>query len=184
MIKKQFALFFLVLIFNSTLASAQQALLTGTVTDTLDKPLFGVTVAVFGKPFGTVTDEKGKYSLAIPANTPLKIVVSFTGLQTDSFVVTLAPRETKEINRTLKGRIFQMADVLVEDKSFKKINITTINPKTVGVLPTPNQSVEDILKTMPGVSSANELSSTYSVRGGNYDENLVYINDFEVYRPL
>src|SRR5204862_3781222 len=54
----------------------------------------------------------------------------------------------------------------------------------VGVLPTPNQSVEDIIKMMPGVSSANELSSTYSVRGGNYDENLVYINDFEVYRPL
>ena len=52
------------------------------------------------------------------------------------------------------------------------------------MIPTPNQSVEDILKTLPGVSSANELSSTYNVRGGNYDENLVYINDFEVYRPM
>jgi hypothetical protein len=88
------------------------------------------------------------------------------------------------VNKKLLGKIKELGTVIVEDQSLKATNITRINPKVISVLPTPNQSVEDILKTMPGVSSANELSSTYSVRGGNYDENLVYVNDVEIYRPL
>lgn len=84
----------------------------------------------------------------------------------------------------MTGKIYQITEFTVYDKSLKSENATPIDPKIVKMIPTPNQSVEDILKTLPGVSSANELSSTYNVRGGNYDENLVYINDFEVYRPM
>ncbi len=163
---------------------AQNATIYGTISDYFNHPLFGASVSVFGKPIGTTTDEDGKYSLDIPVNISLKIIISFTGLSSDSIIVKLSEGERRILSKSLKENIFQMRDVTIEDRSFKSENIKTLNPKVVRYLPTPNQSVEDLLKTMPGVSSANELSSTYSVRGGNYDENLVYINDFEVYRPL
>ena len=163
---------------------AQKATIYGTISDYFNHPLFGASVSVFGKPIGTTTDEDGKYSLDIPVNISLKIIISFTGLSSDSIIVKLSEGERRILSKSLKENIFQMRDVTIEDRSFKSENIKTLNPKVVRYLPTPNQSVEDLLKTMPGVSSANELSSTYSVRGGNYDENLVYINDFEVYRPL
>src|SRR5205814_2803035 len=114
----------------------------------------------------------------------LKIIFTSSGLHRDSVIVSLKENEKREISRKLLEKNFELPEAKIEEKSFKQLNITKINPKTVTVIPTPNQSVEDILKTLPGVSSANELSSTYSVRGGNYDENLVYVNDVEIYRPL
>lgn len=165
-------------------ALSQQAKITGTISDSLGKPLYGVTVAVFGKPAGTTTNDVGFYSLTVPANEPLKIVFTYTGMKSDTTVVRLEAGEEKTINHTLRRTIYQIKEFTIHDRSLKRVNLEPINPKIVTVIPTPNQSVEDLIKTMPGVSSANELSSSYSVRGGNYDENLVYINDFEVYRPL
>jgi len=162
---------------------SQTATIYGTVKDSLKKPVSGVSVGVQGKPIGTITDEKGKYNLSVPANEQLKIIFSMMGPR-DSITVKLKDGEKLELNKELKGRVREIREVMIQDQSMKSINMTKINPKVVSVLPTPNQSVEDILKTMPGVSSANELSSTYNVRGGNYDENLIYVNDVEIYRPL
>lgn len=180
----QLRLLYAILFLLPGMCFAQTATLFGEVKDTVGKPLFGVNVSVFGKPYGTTTDESGKYSLDVPAGQPLKIIFSFTGLDRDSILLTLQENEKKEINKNLHGKIKELIEVKVEEKSLRESNITRINPKIISVLPTVNRSVEDILKTMPGVSSANELSSTYSVRGGNYDENLVYVNDVEIYRPL
>ena len=176
--------FFLVPIAFSFQAYSQSSTIFGTVSDSVNKPLYGVSVSVFGKTFATTTDDNGKYQLTIPANQNLKIVFSFTGLLGDSISVNLANGEKKELNKKLRARTSMIREVTVEDQSLKTSNISRIDPKSVSVIPTPNQSVEDLIKTMPGVSSANELSSTYSVRGGNYDENLVYVNDIEVYRPF
>ncbi len=184
MFRKRFFFLQLFFVLFSLTALAQRAFLSGTITDSLNHPLFGATVGVLGKPFGTTTDDKGKYEMQVPANENIKVVFSFTGLNSDSVNLFLNVGERKEISIRLNERVFMIPVVTIEDKSYKSINIQTINPKNVSVIPTPNQSVEDLIKTLPGVSSANELSSTYSVRGGNYDENLVYINDFEVYRPL
>jgi len=164
--------------------SAQTGTVSGTIRDSLSKPLFGVTVSVFGKPIGTSSDETGFYSLTVPSGQDLKIVFSYTGLNRDSVVVNLKENEKLLVNKKLSGRIKELGEVTVQEQSMKGANITRIDPKVISVLPTVNRSVEDILKTLPGVSSANELSSTYSVRGGNYDENLVYVNDVEIYRPL
>ncbi len=184
MVRKQFIFCLLCFISISLSSVAQRAFISGTLTDSINHPLFGATVGVLGKPIGTTTDDEGKYSLEVPANENLKIVFTYTGLRSDSADVFLSPGERKEISKRLRERIFMIPDITIEDKSYKSLNIQSLDPKIVSVIPTPNQSIEDLIKTLPGVSSANELSSTYSVRGGNYDENLVYINDFEVYRPL
>lgn len=162
----------------------QTAIVFGVVKDSLNKPLFGATISVFGQPIGTSTQDDGKYELTVPAGQELKIVFSFTGLKADTFFVNLNTGAKKEINKKLSSKVFIFKDVTIVDQSLKTNNVTRINPRIVSVIPTPNQSVEDLLKTLPGVNSTNELSSAYSVRGGNYDENLVYINDFEVFRPL
>ncbi len=165
-------------------SQGQQARIFGVVKDSLNKPVFGATVAVFGKPIGITTSDNGNYTLFVPANEPLKIVFSFTGLRADTVFIKLNPGEERNIDRKLKDRVVEIGTVDIEERSMKSLNLTKIDPKVVSVIPTPNQSVEDLIKTLPGVGSANELSSSYSVRGGNYDENLVYVNDFEVYRPL
>ncbi len=175
---------FISLFFYCSISFSQNATIFGAIKDSLNRPVYGANVVVFGKAIATAADDNGKYSLTVPANEPLKIIFSYTGLHRDSAVITLKENERREINIKLLEKNFQLPDVKIEEKSFKQNNIERINPKLVSVIPTPNQSVEDILKTLPGVSSANELSSTYSVRGGNYDENLVYVNDVEIYRPL
>ncbi len=184
MIKSFFA-FFLIAFFSISFSSAQTASITGSVTDSLNHPLPGATISLSGKITGTFTDENGNYSLSVPANTNLTIVFSFTGLQSDSVNVSLKPGENKKLSHRLRTRNFMINPVVIQgENSFKTSNMKPIPPKLAGLLPTPNPSVEDLIKLQPGVSSTNELSSSYSVRGGNYDENLVYINDFEVYRPL
>ena len=75
---------------------AQEAEVYGLVRDAQNRPAFGVSVAVFGKPIGTTTDGKGKFSLKVPANQSLKIFFSFTGLQSDSVLLELSPGERKE----------------------------------------------------------------------------------------
>ena len=163
---------------------AQQSRIFGTVRDSSNKPVFGATVAVFGKPIGVSTSENGSYSLTLPSGQVFKVVFSFTGLKADTVIVQLNPGEERNIDKKLRDRVVEMGTVVIEERSMKSLNLTRIDPKVVSVIPTPNQSIEDLIKTLPGVGSANELSSSYSVRGGNYDENLVYVNDFEVYRPL
>jgi hypothetical protein len=78
----------------------------------------------------------------------------------------------------------KIEEVSVSGRRFDKSNITSIDPKYATLIPNASGAFEALLKTLPGVFSNNELSSQYSVRGGNFDENLVYVNDIEVYRPL
>jgi hypothetical protein len=158
--------------------------LSGKVSDSNNQPVFGATVGILGQPIGTTTGENGKYRLEVPSGVRLTLVYYFTGLRSDTLNLQLSSKEERIVNRTLQGQIYQMKDVTIEERSLRNSNVQSLDPKSISVLPTPNQSVEDLLKTLPGVSSSNELSSQYSVRGGNFDENLVYINDVEIYRPL
>lgn len=164
-------------------AFSQQATISGTVTDSTGKALEGASVAVFGMPIAAVTDAKGMYTLSVPTQA-IKVVFSFAGLKADTFYVKLKVGEKRTVNRTLKNFVNQLPMFTKQETSVTRVNMMTVNPKLVSHIPTANQQIEDVIKTLPGVSSSNELTSGYSVRGGNYDENLVYVNDIEVYRPF
>ena len=93
----------------------------------------------------------------------------------------------KNITKTyiLKTTSMLLPQVEITEQVDIAKGIQRLDPKKAELLPTPGGQVETLIKLMGmGVQSSNELSSQYSVRGGNYDENLVYINDFEIYRPL
>jgi hypothetical protein len=162
---------------------SQQATISGTITDSTGKALDGASIAVFGMPIATQTNADGKYSLSVPAKA-IKLVFSYAGLKADTLNIKLKEGETRIVNQSLRHSVTELAVFTKEETSVTRINMTTVNPKLISYIPTANQSVEDVIKTLPGVASSNELSSGYSVRGGNFDENLVYVNDIEIYRPF
>ncbi len=173
-------------LFQGQTSAQEKAKIIGKITDERNNPLEFVNVGVFNIPIpiGTSTDRNGKFIFTIPANTEITIVASFTGFESQTNKLILTPGETKEINFRLKEITTQLPEFVIQDKVVRTTNFTRLDPKNVTQIPSVSGGVESIIKTMPGVSSNNELSSQYNVRGGNYDENLVYVNDIEIYRPL
>ncbi|MFM8433693.1 MAG: carboxypeptidase-like regulatory domain-containing protein, partial [Bacteroidota bacterium] len=111
--------------------SAQNATLTGSISDSLGKPLLGVSIGVFGEPIGTSSDEKGEYILNVPAEKALKIVFSFTGFSADTIRLKLKEGETRKIDRRLRGAVYQFQDVTIEEKSLRDNNVKSIDPKLI-----------------------------------------------------
>nr|WP_238934720.1 carboxypeptidase-like regulatory domain-containing protein [Aurantibacter crassamenti] len=162
----------------------QSAIITGVVLDEANQPVSKVNIQ--SQNSGTFTDENGFYLLHIIAENETSITFSFLGLK--NVVVEnliLNTNEIFEFNPIMKIDAIQVDGVTVTPTGEKSVEgVTTIPPSLVRKIPGANAGVENILKLLPGVSSNNELSTQYSVRGGNYDENLVYINEIEVYRPF
>ncbi|OUV76123.1 MAG: hypothetical protein CBC83_01170 [Flavobacteriales bacterium TMED123] len=179
MLKRLFILFFLFphLLFSQTLI--------GVVTDEKNLPIEAVNVSVTGKQIGTSTNEKGAYLLQLKANRSYLISFTFIGYETVKIRIPMLKKGQEYVlNQQLITKSFIKNEIIVEDKQNRKKTLTRIKPKHATVIPNSSGGVEALLKTLPGVSSANELSSQYSVRGGNFDENLVYVNGIEVYRPF
>ena len=165
-------------------AAAQNATITGVVLNDNNTPLSNATVSTGGS--GTVTNENGEYLLEIFADVPLTITFSHIGYK--NVVVEhliLTTNETFEFNPILKSDAVQIAGVEVSPTGQRNVQgITTLAPELLRKIPGANAGVENLLKLLPGVSFNNELSTQYNVRGGNFDENLVYVNGIEVYRPF
>jgi len=160
------------------------ATIYGIVKDKNNKELSQVNVSVFGEPGAVATDENGKYSFTVPAGKEISIVFSYIGFKTEQIKITLAENEKRELNKSMTLTPSVLPPVYIIDEKSRQEGITRIDIKSISQLPTASGNFEDVLKTLPGVISNNELSSAYSVRGGNYDENLVYVNDIEIYRPF
>ncbi|MBN2236233.1 MAG: carboxypeptidase-like regulatory domain-containing protein, partial [Bacteroidales bacterium] len=156
----------------------------GKITDENANPIPFVNVVLLNEPGGSVSDENGNYVLKIPADKLVTIQFSFVGFQTEQVKVQLRTNQERNLNITLFIATKQLADVVVEDKEIRKSTLTRIDPQSAQVIPGVSGGIESLIKTLPGVSSNNELSSQYSVRGGSFDENLIYVNGIEVYRPL
>ena len=162
----------------------ETAVVKGIVFDEAQTPIPSANVSYPGG--GTQTNENGFYYIEIPANKKTTLTYSYVGLkQVTLSIPALAAGESKEINPVLKTSVEQIGRVIISGRKNKRVEgIVSIEPETVRKIPGANAGVENLLKTLPGVSSNNELSTQYSVRGGNYDENLVYVNEIEVYRPF
>ncbi len=162
---------------------AQNATVQGIVLDESNIPVAGATISY--NQDGTLTDQNGVYLLQIPANTDVRIRITHLGLKPVVFSINLQENQSYELNPILKADVEQISEVIISGKERKIVEgITTLDPETIRITPSANPGVEGLLKTLPGVSSNNELSTQYTVRGGNFDENLVYVNEIEVYRPF
>lgn len=173
-----------VLLLLTSISLAQQATIKGIILDENNTPIPGVNIS-FSSTKGTQSNTNGFYQLTIPANKKITIHYSYVGFKKVSLNLALANKETYEFNPILKTDIEQIGQVILTGSRNKEVQgITNINPEVIRKIPGANAGVENLLKTLPGVSSNNELSTQYNVRGGNFDENLVYVNEIEVYRPF
>ncbi len=133
---------------------------------------------------GTVTDEDGYFTLTVPASEELILVIYFLGFETHKESLNLEPSEVNTERYRLKLEVKKLDDVEVFGIKDRENTLVPINIKSIDQLPNTSGNIESILKTLPGVVSGSELSSQYSVRGGSFDENLIYVNGIEIYRPL
>lgn len=172
------------LLFYQPSVIAQSSLIYGKLTDSTGKVLPYVNVSVPSLNKGTVTSETGKYELALPAGKSLEIQFSLLGYVKKSIHIVLSESERKQLDIMLKVQIKNLQEVAVIHQQERISDMTRLSIKEFEMLPNPSGSLESMIKTLPGVSSANELSAQYSVRGGNFDENLVYVNDMEIIRPF
>jgi len=162
---------------------SQNKVIKGRVTDTAGVALSYVTVYIPASGGGTFSGTDGQFTVPLPADKqPVTIIFSLIGYKADTLLLN-----SSDADIPLKIILFSDTVELraVEVKAARTDNITAISvPVFAGmVIPSVAGGIEAVITTLPGVASFSELSSSYSVRGGSYDENLVYINDVEVYRP-
>jgi hypothetical protein len=181
-LKTKSILSILLILFVTTITIAQSAKVTGVILDEFNNPIKDVNVSFQGNT--STTNETGFYSLTVPANKKISIVFTHIVFKKVTATIELKVNEVYEFNVVMSSTIEQLGDVVIVNNRKRIQGITTIEPETIRKIPGANPGVENILKLLGGVNSNNELSTQYSVRGGNYDENLVYVNEVEIYRPF
>ncbi|MBS1659425.1 MAG: TonB-dependent receptor [Bacteroidetes bacterium] len=180
--KSFFAVLFLLVLQYAAIAQKKPAFVSGKVLDENENPLSHVSVTILGRQSGITTNDSGAFRVRVTADKAVALVFSFTGYKTEQRNFLLNEQEEEHIVIHLErgGRALQ--EVVVSDqREGRETGLVRINPKNAINIPSPIGGIESLLKVFVG--SNNELTSQYSVRGGNYDENLVYVNDFEVFRP-
>jgi hypothetical protein len=162
---------------------AQTARVKGVILNPNNQPVANVNIVCQGKL--TQSNENGFYWLKVPANQKVELVFSHISFKKATVTISLKTDEDYEFNLVMSEKDEQMGEVIITVNNKKRVQgVTVIEPELIRKIPGANAGVENILKSLPGVNSNSELSTQYAVRGGNYDENLVYVNEIEVYRPF
>ena len=186
---KKYTLLYLVM-FVSLLASvgvmAQGGVVSGTVVDSLNNPVNGVHIKVEDSDIIFNTNSEGKFSFELKKN---RYTLTFTHVEFRTETREVNFKKYAQINfdihLTYKTTVLNTVEVEEEKSRETEVSgMENIDAKNAQNMPSATGDFNKILSTLPGVTSNNELSSTYSVRGGNFDENLVYVNGIEVYRPF
>lgn len=163
-------------------AQRTEAKVTGVVVDENDEPISGVSISILGRQHGVLTTDSGSFRIEVPASRPFALVLTHAGFHELQKNFLLSPGEEEHQVFKMFRADKTLETVVVRDERFRKeTGLVRVNPKDAAVLPSATGGVEGLIKILVG--SNNELTSQYAVRGGNYDENLIYINDFEIYRP-
>ncbi|MBN8668466.1 MAG: TonB-dependent receptor [Chitinophagales bacterium] len=159
-----------------------QTFVSGKVLDENEKPLPGVSVTILGKRTGVVTTDSGTFRIQVTPGRAFAIIFSYTGYSTEQRNFLMNEGEEETLTVRLERGTRTLEEVIVTDRRERnEAGLIRLNPKSVINLPAPVMGVENLIKIFVG--SNNELTSQYSVRGGSYDENLIYVNDFEIFRP-
>ncbi|MEZ5009896.1 MAG: carboxypeptidase-like regulatory domain-containing protein [Chitinophagales bacterium] len=178
----------LLLLLTPILLFAQEEVnLKGRVVDVEGEAIIGANVRFESPAIGSVTDKNGYFSIQFEMsdlNFPVTLVCSYVGFETYKREFTNSDElNIRLLKIELKGSSLDSVEITAQ-KNRDYLTPITIEAKDIEFAPTPNSSVESVIGLSGNVRGASELSNQYSVRGGNYDENLVYVNGFEIYRPF
>lgn len=158
--------------------------ITGYIRDTDNNPMELVNVHIKNSLVGTMSNEKGFYSISVAPEDSITLVYSCIGYHKAERIIPQASSDMR-INVKLHPVSFNLAEITVSQIRKQTNTMERLDAEHVKLLPDPfGGSIESLVVTFAGVSSNNELSSQYSVRGGSFDENIVYVNGVEIFRPL
>ena len=173
-----------ILSFAISIAKAQNVTIKGTIVDDEKSPLELALVNIEGQLASTYADLKGRYSITCKSGDSLVVVFSTLGYQTRKRVLK-NPTDTVTLNVMLPKLGLEIAEVQINEIRRQTNAMTDVNLNDMKHMGNASgQGVEQIIATQAGVSTHSELSNQYNVRGGSFDENSVYLNGIEVYRPL
>ena len=177
--KKILLIFFL---FPTLLWCQKSSIIKGFVKDSDNNSIENVSVK-FGST-GTTTNSSGFYQIRIPLDTNISLEFSHVGFKSLTKEFFTKKRNIIRFSPVLILENEVLEEVVIKNEIKDAQGITTFKAKDIERIPGANSGIETLLMTMPGVSNNNELSTQYNVRGGNFDENLVYVNGIEIYRPF
>lgn len=180
-IRFQFLVATVLLLLGAFNASAQTATITGMVRDSSGSAVEGVLVAFQGGTKAAYTDAAGKFSIEVPADKNVVLTINRLGYIEAKRTVNAGEGETLNVVVNLIANNTLGQHVIVSNRIYDPG--VPIPPRVFDHLPSPSGDITAILR-FAGATSNNELSTQYMVRGGNFDENLVYINGIEIYRPI
>lgn len=176
-------LFFSAIITLLSPAALAQVSIHGKVSDMDNQALEFVTVRIAGTAIGTTTGLDGSYRLTAPQRDTLTVVFTCIGYE-ELRRQLINPKGDLALTVRMKAKDHALTEIEVTDYRKQTGQMQTIDRDSYKYAPdVSGGSIESMLTTIAGVNSSNEMSSQYSVRGGTYDENSVYINGMEVYRP-
>nr|WP_321409853.1 TonB-dependent receptor [uncultured Carboxylicivirga sp.] len=168
---------------HQIIAQQKQIEIKGNIVDSTGSPIPFANIVINKTNEGSVSDETGNFSFSTFTQPPFILKISSIGFAELEMEVKSA-EDLNNLKITLESKTEEIGQVEVEG-NIKDQSFTKIDPKLIDRLPDASGGgIEGLVKSQIGVSSNNELSSQYRVRGGNYDENLVYVNDIEIYRPF
>ena len=160
----------------------KSATISGKVINESENPLGRVSVSILGQQTSITTSDSGIFTLKVPADKAFALIFSYSGYKPVQQNFLLNEGEQEQITVRMEPGSTMMEDIIVRDQRERtEVGLIKPNPKSIINIPSPIMGVESMLKVFVG--SNNELTSQYNVRGGSYDENLIYVNDFEVFRP-
>lgn len=174
-------LLYIIFIFVFHLASAQQATFKGTVWNESGQPIENVIITCLDDNSSTLTSDQGKFKMTVPAGRVVQVM--FQHVTFSDTIIPFNIGQNEDVSFDVRILSTKALDGVTITEQYAD-SYTRIDPKLSFKMPSPTGGVESLIKSMPGTSSTNELSSQYNVRGGNYDENLIFVNDIQIYRPF
>ena len=165
-----------------SVAQKKSAWVSGKAIDENERPVSNASVVILGRTTGLTTNDTGYFRIKVPADRSFALVFSHTGYADVQKNFYLSDGEEEKISILMeKGGKTLETVVVSENRERTETGLTRINPKSAIRMPSTTGGIESMIKILVGTN--NELNSQYSVRGGNYDENLIYINYFDNCRP-
>ncbi|MDL2290080.1 TonB-dependent receptor [Paludibacteraceae bacterium OttesenSCG-928-F17] len=174
---------FLFILFASTAIGQSKIRIYGYVIDQNNRGIEFANVYFEGTTVGTSTNVNGYYDLMAEIKDSVTIVYSMLGYETIKHTFD-SSQKIYAINVQMQPSSVEIEEIDVVAQRIQNSNVETLDPTKYRFTPNAAGGIESLFITFAGVTSNNELSSQYNVRGGNFDENLVYVNGIEVYRPL
>lgn len=174
-------------ILNITLLFAQNGIIKGKVTDGT-VPIPSANILIVGENFGTVTDLSGNYTLSLIPMGEYELRFSAVGYETKFIDVKVLPNKILELNVTLNEKMIELGEVVVtglkqQELSDTRTSFLDLDPQSAKILPGAGEDVLRTLQSLPGVLSPNDFSSQLIVRGSGPDQNLIIMDNIEIFNP-